>query len=193
MKNHTNASLRNPGNWKDDDELPIEMVNWYDVDTFLQKLNTLTGKNYRLPTNAEWEYAARGCKAGVCDPYKYSGSDNIAEVAWYSGNSAVNSVQRTHVVGQKKPNKLGIHDMSGNLFEWCLDCFDEYHYQNRLTDGNNVNPVHNNCAAGTNRVIRGGGWPHDASLWPRVAARTGHLSTDRTNTRIGFRVVLPAQ
>jgi formylglycine-generating enzyme required for sulfatase activity len=186
MKGH--PTLSDPASWKTgDDQLPIENICWFDVDTaFLPRLRALTGKQYRLPTNAEWEYAARGCKAGVCDPYKYSGSDVLGDVAWYGENSG----SRTHPVGQKKPNGLGIYDMSGNVWEWCSDWFDTNYYTNTLKDGD-VNPTGpTGLASGTARVERGGGWGSGASPLSRVACFSGTAPSSRGNTR-GIRVVLP--
>ena len=100
------------------DNLPVEQVNWNDCQTFITKLNTLTGKNYRLPTEAEWEYACKGGKHSK--GYKFSGSDDIDKVAWYDGNSE----GKSHPVGQKLPNELGLYDMSGNVWEWCQDIHD---------------------------------------------------------------------
>jgi formylglycine-generating enzyme required for sulfatase activity len=187
MKDH--PTLANLGNWKDDDQLPIESVNWFDVDTaFLPRLRVLTGKQYRLPTNAEWEYAARGCKAGVCDNYKYSGSDVVEDVAWYLSNSG----SRTHPVGQKKPNGLGIYDMSGNVWVWCSDWYDVNYYKNTLTDGA-ANPTgpSSEPSSGSSRVIRGAAWGNNA-IWPRVAARY-YYSPSTRDGYVGIRVVLPAQ
>jgi formylglycine-generating enzyme required for sulfatase activity len=184
MKGHP---LANQGNWQDDDQLPIEMVSWFDIDTaFLPRLNALTGRTtaatkYRLATSAEYEYAARGCKAGVCDSYKYSGSDVVGDVAWYN----VNSDTRTHPVGQRKPNGLGIYDMSGNIWEWCSDWYDANYYTT-LTDGT-VDPP--GAKTGIHRVYRGGGIRNDLN-WCRVAARTIDPPSARSLS-IGFRVVLP--
>lgn len=94
---------------------PVNKVKWGDVHAFIGKLNELTGQNFRLPSEAEWEFAARGGNWGQV--YQYSGSDNIDEVAWYKGNSG----SKIHEVGLKKPNELGIYDMTGNVEEWCMD------------------------------------------------------------------------
>ena len=100
--------------------MPVEHVSWKDCQDFISRLNSLTGKNFRLPTEAEWEYAARG--ANMTHGYQYSGSDTLDVVAWYHGNSGGNP----HVVGTKQPNELGIYDMSGNVWEWCQDWTSSY-------------------------------------------------------------------
>lgn len=134
----------NPSKFTGDEDRPVEWVNWNDVQQFITKLNQLTGKNYRLPTEAEWEYAARG--GNKSKGYKYAGSNNIDEVAWYWNNS----VFTTHAVGNKAPNELGIYDMSGNVDEWCNDWYSDYS-ADAVT-----NPQ--GPSSGDNRVLRGGSW-----------------------------------
>ena len=133
----------NPSNWKGDD-LPVESVSWDDCQTFIRKLNALTGKNFRLPTEAEWEFAARG--GNNSRGYKYAGSNNIETVAWYQGNSG----NKTHVVGTKSPNELGLYDMSGNVWEWCQDRYGSY------SGASQTNPT--GASSGSYRVLRGGSW-----------------------------------
>jgi uncharacterized repeat protein (TIGR02543 family) len=132
------------------DNYPVYYVSWNDIQTFITTLNNMTGKKYRLPTEAEWEFAARGGNSGKNQNYKYSGSDNIDEVAWYS----VNSGSKTHPVGEKAPNELGLYDMSGNVYEWVNDWYGSY-------SGSAVsNPTGPNT--GSHRVGRGGSWYNDA-------------------------------
>ncbi len=156
----------NPSNFTGNLRMPVENVSWAECQEFIARLNERTGKNYRLPTEAEWEYAARG---GVkTKGYKYSGSNTIGNVAWYSGNSG----STTHVVGTKSPNELGIYDMSGNVFEWCQDWYGSY------TDGMQTDPT--GPETGTLRVRRGGGWS-SAARASRVSYRTGTSPTVRSN------------
>ena len=114
------AVMGNNLSWFEGDNLPVENVSWEDCQTFIGKLNDLTGKRFRLPTEAEWEYAARGGKRS--NHTQYSGGSNIDDVAWYDGNSG----GKTHSVKTKKPNELGLYDMSGNVFEWCQDWYGSY-------------------------------------------------------------------
>lgn len=133
----------NPSKFKGTN-LPVEMVSWKDCQKFIAKLNRMTGMQFRLPTEAEWEYAARG--GNKSKGYQYSGSDNLTEVAWYDENSG----KRTHPVGTKKANELGIYDMSGNVMEWCQDWFGFY------TGSPQKDPT--GPYTGTFRTNRGGCW-----------------------------------
>jgi len=164
----------NPSEYKDDDNLPVENVSWEDCQEFIRKLNEITGQNFRLPTEAEWEYAARGGKRG--NGNKFSGSNNIDDVAWCDDNSD----RRTHLVGTKQPNELGIYDMSGNVWEWCSDKYGDY-----TADSQN-NPT--GPSSGTEYVNRGGSWD-DLAGGCRVSRRSGN-STGYGNSSIGFRLVL---
>jgi hypothetical protein len=171
----------NPSNFTGDN-LPVEQVSWEDItrtNGFLAKLNAMTGKKYRLPTEAEWEYAARGCKAGICDSFEYSGSNTVGDVSWYDGDSS--SV--THTVGTKFPNALGLYDMSGNVFEWCYDWHGSYPSNTSTTPA--VNPT--GASSSPCRVTRGGSWSSDAS-YCRVADRNCSRPGYRAND-IGFRLV----
>ena len=133
----------NPSKCKGDN-LPVECVYWDDVQTFIKMLNAKTGKKFRLPTEAEWEYAARGGKQSK--GYKYSGSNKLNNVAWYDSNSD----NMTHPVGQKRPNELGIYDMSGNVYEWCQDWYGDY------SNSPQTNPT--GPSSGSHHVRRGGDW-----------------------------------
>lgn len=132
----------NPSHFKGDLKCPVEQVSWYECQEFINKLNSQIGENFRLPTEAEWEYAARGGQKSR--GYLYSGNNKINRVAWYDDNSN----DTTHPVGQKHPNELGIYDMTGNVWEWCSDWYDSYRSTYLL------NPSY--------RVIRGGGFHSDA-------------------------------
>ena len=129
----------NPSKFKGDD-LPVETVSWNDCQDFISKLNAMTGKKFRLPTEAEWEYAARGGKKSR--GYKYSGSNTLDDVAWCYTD------YMTHVVGTKQPNELGIYDMSGNVWEWCHDRCGSY------SSSPQTNPT--GAVSGSERVRRGG-------------------------------------
>ena len=135
---------------------PVEMVSWNDCKEFITNLNNLTGMNFRLPTEAEWEYAARG--GNESQGYRYSGSNTIDNVAWYYDNSG----SETHNVKTKSPNELGIYDMSGNVIEWCEDWYGNY------SSGSQTNPA--GPSTGSNRVNRGGGWTSTAGIC-RVSRR----------------------
>ena len=163
----------NPSNRKGDN-LPVENVSWNDCQTFLRKLNAMTGKNFRLPTEAEWEYAARG--GNLSRGYQYSGSKKIDDVAWYNNNSG----GETHPVGTKAPNELGIYDMSGNVWEWCQDWYGDYHGYSQ------TNPT--GPSSGSDRVNRGGGWDYDARIC-RVAYRSLN-APDVKFSLLGLRLAL---
>jgi formylglycine-generating enzyme required for sulfatase activity len=173
------------------DNKPVIYVSHDDIvgkDGFLEKLNALTGKTYRLPTEAEWEYAARGCSAGMCESYPYSGNNTIGNVAWYFisvGNS--NNPNGPQPVGEKSPNALGIYDMSGNVWEWCSDWYSDTYY---TTDNNPLdNPENTTPDSDSERVTRGGSWA-TINISCRVATRVS-LRPNYGRLNYGFRVVLP--
>lgn len=126
---------------------PVEKVSWNDVQTFIQKINQLTGKQYRLPTEAEWEYA---CRAGTGDQYAYCGGNNIDQVAWYDKNSN----NTTHPVGQKAPNAWGLYDMTGNVREWVQD---NYH-DNFQGAPDNAKQAWEGGVFSNSRMSRGSAW-----------------------------------
>lgn len=161
----------NPSNNKGNNS-PVEKVSWNDVQEFITKLNQKTGANFRLPTEAEWEYAARG--GNKSRGYKYSGSNNIGDVAWYIDNSG----SKTHQVGTKAPNELGIYDMSGNVWEWCQDWYGSY------SSGSQTNPT--GSSSGSYRVIRGGSWRNNARGC-RVSNRDSYTPVNR-GSNLGFRL-----
>ncbi|MFM8296820.1 MAG: formylglycine-generating enzyme family protein, partial [Microcystaceae cyanobacterium] len=170
----------NPSHFKDNPKNPVEQVSWDDAKAFCQKLQELTGKSFRLPTEAEWEYA---CRAGSQTRY-YFGDDEsqLGDYAWYNANSD----SKTHPVGQKKPNAWGLYDTHGNVWEWCEDPW-HYNYaekpQNIKDNGNTIWSSDNESY----RVLRGGSWlgnPRDC----RSACR--FLIAYRFD-RFGFRVVSP--
>lgn len=164
----------NPSYFKGDD-LPVEQVSWDDCQEFIKKLNTMTDKQFRLPTEAEWEYAYRG--GNKSKGYKYSGTNTISDVAWYSSNSNY----KTHSVATKQPNELGIYDMSGNVCEWCQDWYGGY------SSSSQINPAGPN--SGTYRVYRGGSWSNNAR-YCRSSNRS-IISPDGCNIILGLRLVLP--
>ena len=157
------------------DDLPVERVSWGDIQEFIRKLYQKTGRKYRLPTEAEWEYAARG--GANSGGYKYSGSNDIGAVAWYKDNSD----GKTYPVGQKQPNELGLYDMCGNVMEWCQDWFSSSYYFN----GPQTNPIGPN--RGSRRILRGGGWNYSARFC-RVSFRANSTLWDRDDY-FGFRLV----
>jgi formylglycine-generating enzyme required for sulfatase activity len=165
----------NPSYWKGD-SLPVENVSWDDCQKFIKQLNNKTDKTFRLPTEAEWEYAARGGR--MDHGYKYAGGNYIEKVAWYDGNSE----SKTHPVKQKDGNELGLYDMSGNVWEWCQDWYGNY---NSSAQTNPLGP-----SSGSFRVLRGGSW-YDFAGYCRTARRY-----DSPNSRYysnGFRLALVQQ
>ncbi|MDH6309697.1 formylglycine-generating enzyme required for sulfatase activity [Dysgonomonas sp. PFB1-18] len=139
----------NPSHRKGDN-LPVENINWDDIQEFISKINALTGRNYRLPTEAEWEFAARG--GNNSRGYKYSGCNNLDSVAWHNGNSS----NQSHPVGSKSPNELGIYDMSGNILEWCSDWYESY------SNHTQINP--SGPSSGIVHILRGGSWMQEAQI-----------------------------
>ncbi len=166
----------NPSNWKGNN-LPVECVSFNDCELFITKLNQLTGHRFRLPTDAEWEYAARG--GAKSRGYKYAGSNNIGTVAWYDGNSG----SKTHPVGQKQANELGVYDMSGNVLEWCQDRYDKNYYSKSPS----TNPCNNTSPYG-GRVIRGGCWDFGPRNC-RVSNHSGCVAYYSLND-LGLRIAL---
>jgi formylglycine-generating enzyme required for sulfatase activity len=174
----------NPSNFTGDLQRPVEQVSWNNCQAFITKLNQMTGKTFRLPTEAEWEYAARGGK--LSQGFKYAGSNIIGDVAWYEVNAydvgSSSSEYGTHVVATKAPNELGLYDMSGNVWEWCQDWYSSSYYSNSPS----VNPT--GPASGTYRVYRGGSWCHSASNC-RVSIRNVNYPMG-TNDFLGLRLAL---
>ncbi len=162
----------NPSDFKKGDNYPVEQVSWDDCQEFIRKLNQLTGKRYRLPTEAEWEYAARGGKDGPGND-RYG---NIDAIAWYSRNSG----NSTHPVGAKQPNAYGLYDMLGNVYEWCQDWYASY------TSSAKTNPT--GPSSGSSRVFRGGGWYFNAGHVR--AANRNSLPPGNRSYNLGFRLAL---
>ena len=163
----------NPSNFKGNN-LPVENVSWYDCQTFIKRLNSYTGRDFRLPTEAEWEFAARG--GNYSRHSNYSGSNNLDDVAWYIDNSN----KRPHPVGTKQPNELGLYDMSGNVGEWCSDWDGSY------SSYSQTNPTGPN--SGSFRVHRGGFWRYNAR-YCRTPERSSK-TPDYCVNYIGLRLVL---
>ena len=156
------------------DNLPVENVSWDDCQKFIRKLNSLTGQNFRLPTEAEWEFACRG--GNNSRGYKYSGGNYIDNVAWYLDNSG----DKTHPVATKSPNELGIYDMSGNVRAWCSDWYGNY------SSGAQTNPKGSD--EGEFRVLRGGGWG-SLAMFCRSSRRSNYIP-DLFDYNLGLRLSL---
>jgi formylglycine-generating enzyme required for sulfatase activity len=165
----------NPSHYKGNLKRPVEEVSWEDCQIFLTKLKEMTGQNFRLPTEAEWEFAARG--GNKSQTYKYAGSNNIDEVAWYADNSSAT----THPVASKTPNELGLFDMSGNVLEWCQDV---YYFYSSEAQTNPTGPSLEDIG----KVVRGGDYFNNATFC-RVSFRlSGNKSTSFKN--LGLRLAL---
>ncbi|SFL52257.1 Formylglycine-generating enzyme, required for sulfatase activity, contains SUMF1/FGE domain [Porphyromonadaceae bacterium KH3CP3RA] len=184
------GSVLNRSNNSGCEDCPVENISWKDTQEFITKLNILTGRSFRLPTEAEWEYAARG--GNRSKGYKYSGSNKIDEVAWYIDNyQKIKQGNRgtTHPVGMKKSNELGLYDMSGNVWEWCSDWYTQEYTRN----GKTVHPGW--PFEGTHlffrRVLRGGSWGGNAK-----GCRVSYIDYDVEKHRDeygGFRLALNAE
>lgn len=166
---------KNPSEFTGCDQCPVDMVSWDDAQHFIKRLNLLTGKRFALPTEAEWEYAAKGgLKTGG---YHFSGSNNIDAVGWHSGNSG----RHPHPVGEKAPNELGLYDMTGNVWEWCQDWYNKNYYELQVRN----NPT--GPQSGAARVRRGGSWFTQA-LNCRTSTRNS-VKQDYKDDVAGFRLV----
>ena len=157
---------------------PVENISWDECQVFIQKLNQKTGRKFRLPTETEWEFAARG--GNKSHGYKFSGSNNADDVSWYYANSKIKKKRQTHSVKTKMANELGLYDMSGNAYEWCQDWYGDYN------SGSQTNP--SGPSSGSSRVIRGGCSGGD--VWGcRVSHRIG-MTPDYRGSDLGLRLAL---
>ncbi|MCF6171663.1 MAG: formylglycine-generating enzyme family protein, partial [Bacteroidales bacterium] len=190
----------NPSWFSGCDDCPVESVSWNEVKEFIKKLNEKTGQHYRLPTEAEWEYAARGgslspAGGGAGGGKKFAGSNDIDKVAWYWKNTGdkyltgswnidniYNNNCRTHPVGQKNPNELGLYDMSGNVWEWCSDWYANDYY------GSSPRNNPQGPSSGSGRVYRGGSW--SSLAWRCRVADRGSSTPGGSGINLGFRLVL---
>lgn len=161
---------------KDCDKCPVVKVSWDDAQEFIKRLNAKTGKHYRLPTETEWEFAARGGK--YSKGYDYAGSNKLSDVGWYGKANST-----THPVGKKEPNELSIYDMSGNVLEWCQDWYGEDYYKKTVDEVNPKGP-----AKGDKRVLRGGSYFDDAPVCRNVYRSRFTPETQQWN--IGFRLAM---
>lgn len=168
------GSSNNPSATKGD-ELPVTNITWNEAQTFVERLSELTGLRFRLPTEAEWEYAARGGQKSK--GYTYAGSNDIDQVGWYNGNSS----NKTHAVGQKQPNELGIYDMTGNVWEYCYDWHTPYAAQAQ------TNPT--GAVTGEKHVLRGGCYHYDPKNCTNTN-RHSYYTPDKGGASTGLRIVL---
>ena len=165
----------NPSITKGDD-LPVDGISWQECMDFISKLNASSGMTFRLPTEAEWEYAARGAKYSL--GYKYAGSNDLDEVAWVEGNSN----GHIHPVKTKRPNELGLYDMSGNVFELCQDYYGKYSKKKQ------TNPMNTDKGIGYGHVMRGGSWEYD--FFAQVYYRSYFQYEERGHSGTGLRLAL---
>jgi formylglycine-generating enzyme required for sulfatase activity len=162
----------NPSGNQRSDQFPVENVSYNDIDAFIERLNKISGHRYRLPTEAEWEFAARGgIKSRVT---LYSGSSDPNNVSWNIGNSS----NVSHIVGFKKANELGLYDMSGNVWEWCSDWYGVYHSSEESDPRGSVE--------GTDKIIRGGSYA--GAIWFCRNAIRMHYAPSYKSHFIGFRL-----
>ena len=170
----------NPSQYSTDPNRPVENVSWNDCHEFITMLNQMTGKNFRLPTEAEWEYAARG--GNKSQHYRYAGSNDVNEVCWYYYTDAT-AEYGTKVVATLKPNELGLYDMSGNVLEWCEDYYSSSYYS--ISPSNNpTGPT-----SGMYRVIRGGCWDFTYPEDCRVSYRNG-INEGGVKSDVGLRLAM---
>jgi formylglycine-generating enzyme required for sulfatase activity len=172
----------NPSYYTSDSQLPVERVSWNSCQDFIEQLNQLTGETFRLPTEAEWEFAARG--GNKSQKYRYSGSSNIQDVAWFWNSIPSQQVGTlgygTQPVATKAPNELGLYDMSGNVWEWCQDWYGTY------SSDDQINPT--GPSWGSFRIFRGGSWSRSSESC-RVAYRNYTYPSTSDDT-MGFRLAL---
>ena len=172
----------NPSYYTSDSQLPVERVSWNSCQDFIEQLNQLTGETFRLPTEAEWEFAARG--GNKSQKYRYSGSSNIQDVAWFWNSIPSQQVGTlgygTQPVATKAPNELGLYDMSGNVWEWCQDWYGNY------SSDDQINPT--GPSWGSFRIFRGGSWSRSSESC-RVAYRNYTYPSTSDDT-MGFRLAL---
>ncbi|MBP3762808.1 MAG: formylglycine-generating enzyme family protein [Bacteroidales bacterium] len=171
---------QNPSVFARGGDYPVENVTYEEAEVFCQTLSNRTGSTFMLPTEAQWEYAARGGHFAPQEATLYAGSNHVERVAWYGANSEL----MPRRVGEKAPNALGLYDMSGNVWEWCRDWYADTVYRNYVKD-TAVNPYYN--IEIEERVIRGGGW-NGATSSCRVSDRDHYVPTERAGY-VGFRVV----
>ena len=172
----------NPSYYTSDSQLPVERVSWNSCQDFIEQLNQLTGETFRLPTEAEWEFAARG--GNKSQKYRYSGSSNIQDVAWFWNSIPSQQIGTpgygTQPVATKAPNELGLYDMSGNVWEWCQDWYGNY------SSDDQINPT--GPSWGSFRIFRGGSWSRSSESC-RVAYRNYTYPSTSDDT-MGFRLAL---